>query len=143
MVYLSPLIKKGFGWVTKSFEIRENLVATISATLITLPLIIFQFGRLSIVAILVNVLILPLIPLAMGFGFLTIILGYIWLELAKAIAGLVWLILKYIIEVVEFFAQFNFISINIQSVSWPVLLVSYLIIFIIIIYFNKYAIKKI
>jgi len=143
LIYLAPLIKKGFSWVTSSFEIRENLVATVSATIITLPLIIFQFGRLSAVAILVNILILPVIPLAMGIGFITIFLGYIWLEFAKAISGVVWLVLKYVIEVVEFFAQFKFASFDIQSVGWVIMLVSYCILFFIMFLFHKYATKKV
>ncbi|MDP2684653.1 MAG: ComEC/Rec2 family competence protein [bacterium] len=143
LIYLAPLIKKGFMWVTSAFEIRENLVATVSATIITLPLIMFQFGRLSVVAILVNILILPVIPLAMGIGFITIFLGYLWLEFAKAISGVVWLVLKYVIEVVEFFAQFKFASFDIQSVGWVIMLASYCILFSIIFLFHKYATKEV
>ncbi|MBU0964672.1 competence protein ComEC family protein, partial [Patescibacteria group bacterium] len=71
LVYVSPIIEKVFKWVPAVLEIRASLVATLSATLMTLPLIIFQFGRLSLVAPLVNVLILPAIPVSMGLGFIT------------------------------------------------------------------------
>ncbi len=139
LIYLAPIIKRGFMWVPKALEIRENLVATISATLITLPLIIFQFGRLSVVAILVNVLILPMIPVAMGIGFVNIFLGYIWMPLATVISGVTWLILEYIIEVVKFFAQFKFASFEITSVSWILLVFGYLVIISFIYYFQNHT----
>jgi competence protein ComEC len=71
LVYLSPLVKKLLplkilGKVGEVFI--ENLHTTFAAIIMTLPLILYQFGRLSIVAPLVNVLILWIIPWLMLYS---------------------------------------------------------------------------
>jgi len=118
LVYLSPILERGLKRIPNIFELRMNLVATMSATIATLPLILFQFGRLSTVALLVNMLILPLIPVAMGVGFLMGIFSLIWLPLGQLFAWVAWAILSYVIVVVETFAKFNFASLEIAQVSW-------------------------
>ena len=118
LVYVSPLLEKYFKWMPSTFEIKASLVATLSATIMTLPLILFQFGRLSVVAPLVNVLILPAIPIAMGVGFITGLLTIIWIPLGQAFGWIVWTILSYIIFMVEAFAKFNFASFEIGQISW-------------------------
>jgi len=125
LVYVSPRLEKFFRWVPVAFEIRGSLLATLSATIMTLPLILFQFGRLSIVAPLVNVLILPTIPIAMAFGFVTGLLAIIWLPLGQMFGWIVWTILSYIIFMVEAFAKFNFASFDIGQISWLWLAVGY------------------
>ena len=118
LVYLSPILERGLKKIPDIFELRMSLVATLSATIATLPLILFQFGRLSTVALLVNMLILPLIPVAMGVGFLMGILSLVWLPLGQLFAWIAWAILSYVIFVVESFAKLNFASIEIAQVSW-------------------------
>lgn len=118
LVYISPRLEKFFKWVPVTFEIRGSLVATLSATIMTLPLILFQFGRLSVVAPLVNVLILPAIPIAMGVGFLTGLLAIIWLPLGQMFGWIVWAILSYVIFLVEAFAKIDFASFEIGQISW-------------------------
>ncbi len=125
LVYLSPILERGLKKIPNIFELRMNLVATMSATIATLPLILFQFGRLSTVALLVNMLILPLIPVAMGVGFLMGILSLIWLPIGQLFAWIEWAILSYVIVVVETFAKFNFASLEIAQVSWMWLVVGY------------------
>jgi len=98
----------------------------------TLPLIIFQFGRLSLVAPLVNVLILPAIPVSMGLGFITGILSLIWLPLGQVFGWIVWTILSYIIFIVESFAKLDFASFELGVVSWVWLVVGYGLLIIIL-----------
>ena len=125
LVYVSPIVKRFFNWLPDFFQIRENLVATLSATLMTLPLIIFQFGRLSLVAPLVNVLILPAIPIAMGFGFVMGLLALIWLPLGPVFGWIVWSILSYIIFIVNSFAKLNFVAFEFGQVRWLWLALGY------------------
>ena len=133
LVYLSPIIERGLKKIPDVFELRMSLVATLSATISTLPLILFQFGRLSTVALLVNMLILPLIPVAMAVGFLMGILSLVWLPLGQLFAWIAWAILSYVILVVETFAKFNFASFEIAQVSWLWLVGGYgFLVFIII-----------
>jgi len=83
LIYLNPIISKKFEKLSNIFQIKESALTTFSAILITTPLIIFQFNRLSVVALLVNILVLPIIPISMALGFIALILGVIWIPLAQ------------------------------------------------------------
>ncbi len=78
LVYVSPVIQSGLRFVPAAFSIRENLGTTLGAILMTEPLLLWNFARVSLVAPVVNVMILPLIPLAMAFGFMTLAVPPLW-----------------------------------------------------------------
>jgi competence protein ComEC len=141
LVYLSPLLERWLSWLPSIFEIKSTLIATLSAIIMTSPLILWQFGRFSLVAPLVNVLILPAIPIAMGLGFITGILSLIWLPVGQVFGWLVWTILSYIIFVVEKFSAIDLASFSIGNISWAWLVLGYGLLGIIIIKkkFNLYG----
>jgi len=139
LVYLSPLMEKWLRWLPQILEIRQTLTATLSAIILTTPLILWQFGRFSLVAPLVNVLILPAIPVAMGFGFITGLLSLVWLPAGQIFGWIVWTILSYIIFIVEKFSTVSFASFSIGNISWWWLVVGYGI--LIFILFRKSFLK--
>ncbi|MFC1751123.1 ComEC/Rec2 family competence protein [Pseudomonadota bacterium] len=72
--------------------IRENLMVTLAAQVFTTPLVLYYFGRFSLVAPFANILFLPLIPLLMFFSFIAIILSMIFFPLALILIAVTWLI---------------------------------------------------
>ena len=98
--------------------IFETLVATLSAIVATLPLILYQFGRLSIVAPIVNILILWMIPYIMLAGFLAVIGSFIFYPLGKLMSGLALLGLNYIIEIVKWFGSLSFAAVDLTIPAW-------------------------
>jgi len=125
LVYLSPIIKKYFIKIPESFGLQESVVSTLSAIIATLPLILFQFGRLSIVAPIVNVLILWLIPFIMLFGFLSLVFSFVFFPVGEVIAWIAWVGLQYIILVVKFFAGLKFSAVDL-TISWWMMVLLYL-----------------
>lgn len=118
LVYLSSPILE---WpVVKSLPpfIRRSLAETSAAQILVLPILIFYFGRVSLVAPIVNVLILWLIPLSMFLVFLTGAAGFVWLSLGQAFGLFTWFFLKYIIVVVESFAKIPWASFQIKTSDW-------------------------
>lgn len=119
LVYFSPIFE---GWLLRiggyqklhSF-IREALTATLGAQLMTLPVLLANFGRLSLVAPLTNVLILPLIPLTMGFGAVVTLPGFISLLIAKITSLLAWPLLYYITGIVEAFSRLPFAAVGLKT----------------------------
>lgn len=138
LVYLSPLLEKYCSKIPTFLNVRESLVSTLSAIIFTLPLILFQFGRLSLVAPLVNLLILPLIPIMMALGFLSVLLAFIFWPLAKLCAFLTYIGLAYIVHVVQFFSGLPFAAIELP-LPFSVMIFCY-IFFIFII--KKYSPQK-
>ncbi len=90
--------------------IVDDLRITLAAQLLTTPLIFFQFHRISLVAPLTNVLIGWTMPILMGLGWVAAIAGYVWLPLGILPAWAAWVLLTYVIWVVEVTAGFPLAS---------------------------------
>lgn len=98
--------QKGNGLLNQFFLlIKTNLKLTFSAQLFTLPIILYNFHRLSLISPIVNLLIEWTIQPIMILGFLAGFLGWIWPPLGILPAWLCWVPLTYLIKVVEFFAK--------------------------------------
>lgn len=112
IVYIVPLIDRYFLWLPKFF--REYFLATLSAQVFTLPILMFNFGQLSLVAIIANILVLPAVPITMLFGFLTGLAALIWTKLALPFTAITWLLLTYITKVIGFFSSLSFASLSLH-----------------------------
>ena len=64
------------------------IIETGSAQLLTLPISLYIFGAVSLVALPVNILVLPLVPLAMALVFTTGLAGYVWAGLSLLVGRL-------------------------------------------------------
>ncbi len=118
LVYLSPHIEKKFVRVPNLLGLKETLIATCSAILATLPLILYQFGRLSVVAPVVNILILWALPWIMMLGFFAVVCSFIFLPFGNIIAWLAFAGMKYIVVVVTWFAHLRFASVDMHIPWW-------------------------
>ncbi|MDQ3245008.1 MAG: ComEC family competence protein, partial [bacterium] len=95
VIFYAPRIEKHFGWITKSFELRDIINVTFAAYIFVLPFILYKMGNLSIVALPANILVLPFIPITMGLGFLTGILGFISYFISVPLGYISYLLLHY------------------------------------------------
>lgn len=87
--------------IPEAFGLRESLTATLAAQIATLPLITYQFGQISLIAPLANLLILPVVPLIMLLGFLAVLAGLISLSLSQILFWLGYPLLWYFIKTTE------------------------------------------
>lgn len=70
VIMFAPLVHRYFWGKTKKVNIiRQTAVDTMSAQLITLPIILLAFGKYSTYALVANILILPLVPFVMLLTF--------------------------------------------------------------------------
>jgi competence protein ComEC len=129
IVYVAPIMEKRFDFVTEKFGLRNTIASTLSAQLLVLPLILYQMGTLSFVALPTNILILFIIPATMFFGFFTGVVGFASTILSLPLAWITWFLLTYIIKVAELFANLPFSSIVVPSFSVSLLFFLYLLVF--------------
>jgi competence protein ComEC len=87
------------------------IVASISAQILTIPLVIYYFQHFSTVSLLSNVLVMPFQPLIITLGGVTALLGLLFTLPAQLLAWVVWLFLTYTIGVAELLAQLPFASV--------------------------------
>lgn len=70
IMLLSPAVKKWLYGKDEPSKIMELILTTISAQLLCIPIILYEFGTMSAISVLANILILPTIPITMGMTFL-------------------------------------------------------------------------
>lgn len=97
--------------------LRDAVVMTLAAQVLTLPLAVYHFGRLSLVSPLANALIVPAQPLVMILGSAAASLALVPpLEpVAQVMAWIPWLCLAYTDAVVQWLAGWPLASIEVGS----------------------------
>lgn len=129
MIYLQPffsnLLKKipnpGF------FPLRATLSATISAQVFTLPILIYNFGRVSLISPFTNVLIVPFLGPITVLIFIFGLAGMIFWGFGLILSWPVWLFLSYIVKIIDWSAQIPWASVFLKEIHWIWLIISYLI----------------
>ena len=101
-------------WLT-SF-LNESLVLTTCAQLTTMPIILYNFGTLSLIALFANALILPAQTQVMLWGAAATVAGLAALPLGQVLGWVAWLFLAYTIWVVETAARVPHAAISIGDV---------------------------
>ena len=105
--------------------VGEYFLLTLAAQVMTLPVILFHFQRLSISSLLANPLILPPQPLVMILGGLAVLAGLFSDPLAHAIAALAWPLTAYTIRAVELLAAIPGGSVALGDFNFTTLLLAY------------------
>lgn len=116
VLMVGPLLYNYFYGKERPNALRQVFFETMSAWVCTVPLIIVAFGQISNVAILANMLVLPLIPLAM---LLTFIAGVVTIALPPlaAVAGFpAGLLLGYMTKVTTFLGNMSWAQTDIEAV---------------------------
>jgi len=127
IVYLYPVISD---YLIKRAEKNNKIVSTfseilfltLSAQIFVLPVILFNFQKLSLISPLANLLVLPIIPLTMLLVFIAVILSFIFYSLAVIFSWLAYLPLKYETSVINYLADLKYSSIEVHLSWWGVVL---------------------
>lgn len=115
LLEVSPRIEKYFQWMPKTLELRKTFAATISAQIMTLPIIASSFGIVSLIAPLTNIIVLPLIPYIMLFVLIAGIGAVIFIKLGTVLALVPLILIWYVIFAAQFFSGIPFAAPEIQS----------------------------
>lgn len=118
IIYLSPVFQDIFRRIPK--WIGGYLSPTLAALVFSTPLLVYQFERLSLIAPVANLLVLPVIPLAMGLGFLAVIASLLYLPLGVLVGLLAVWPLDYIAGVATSLSRLPAasLSLKISSAGW-------------------------
>ena len=110
---------------------------TVAAQIAAAPVIALLFDRLSLIAPLANLLIAPVLPLAMLFGALGTLISFVSLPLGLLIMYGGWTCLQWIIWIAKLCAALPFASVHI-TIS-PLIIIGYYSILITALLFTTYT----
>jgi competence protein ComEC len=128
VLVVSPILMKQFDRLPL---IKEDLIITISAQALTLPIIAANFGQISLIGVLANVLILWAITPIMILGFIGTAVAFVNLFVAKIILVVPFLLTSYLVSIVTFLNQ-GLAIVTIGKLSWVFWIGYYLVIGVIV-----------
>lgn len=138
IVYFSPFLKKFLYFMTNKFGIKEALILTLCSVIFTLPIIVVNFGQLSIISPISNILATFVIPLSMLFWFLSILFYFISPVFWIWIWFIAWAFLKYILIITNFFWSLKYatIGLNFEEYKYIFEIFYYVVLIFVVIYFS-------
>jgi len=141
ILIVAPLLTKKLMGKKQPKILSQVFIETFSAQIMTLPIIMYIFGRLSLVGILSNMLVVPLVPLAMLFSFV----AGIGAMLAPALAGWVaWpatLLMTYMIDLVQVLARLPYAAIDQKITVWQLVISYTIIVAVLLVWWRKVGVS--
>lgn len=126
IIHFGPILKQYLRFLPQDnfVHVRDIIAMTFAAYLFTLPILIYNFGRISLVALITNVLIVPVLYMIMVSGFLMALLGALWGPVGWVVSLPAKLLLVYVITIVNIFSH-PWAARTIENVHWVWLLAAY------------------
>lgn len=118
VMILAPLLQAYFYGTKKPGTVRQILGETISAQIVTLPILVLAFGQFSNVAVIANILVLPLVPLAMLLTFIAGVGGLLLPSLAWLFGQPAEWLLSYMVFVAQYVASLPWAQTELQINGW-------------------------
>jgi competence protein ComEC len=125
ILYISPILEPKIKrlWL----PVKSALIMTLSAQIFVLPWVWYKFGGVSLFSPLANILVVSVVPFAMGFGFAAAFLGVIFIPLGQVIGFIAWVFLSYILCVAKFFSSLSFAYLQIKGINIICIILYYII----------------
>lgn len=127
VLVLSPLLLKRYSKKPRLKEYKQLVGDTLSAQIMTMPIIMFIFGRVSAVGVLANLIVVPLVPFAMFFSFVAGIAGMIVPSISGIFAFPAKVLLFAILDVAHIFAEIPNALVSVKISMQEMLLLYFLI----------------
>lgn len=125
LILLAPIIELRLTAIRSLFW-RDLLAATLAAQIAVLPLLLYQTGLFSLVSLPANLLVLPLVPLAMLLSALAGVIGVILPGIAPLLGLPAHLVLSFIISLAEFASGLSVASVSVPQFPFFVTVLSYI-----------------
>ncbi|MGB2698314.1 MAG: DNA internalization-related competence protein ComEC/Rec2 [Candidatus Zixiibacteriota bacterium] len=131
-------ISQKFKGFVKNWIILPLFVSLV-AQITSYPILAYHFNQISLYAFAANLLVVPLVSLAVITGSMTVIAALFSISLAQILSAFNWLVLTLTLRVVEFFSQLPHATLDLPSPSYPLLILYYLFFSVVLIDWGKKA----
>lgn len=128
IIFLSKTISEILNSFIRIKIIKETLAVTLSAQIILIPVLAYYFNNVSLLAIFSNLLIVPVTESLTLIGFVIFLISLFSLSLARTIAYIPTILIKYVIKMSSFCANFELLNLEIPTPKWWMIVFYYIII---------------
>ncbi len=122
VMIVAPLLQKYFFGDKEPGTLRQILGETIAAHLVTIPIIVPAFGMISHVAILANIMIVPLVPLAMLLTFISGVVGLVVPGISEFVSLPIAWLLTYMTSTATFLSELPWAQTELHLEVWVIVL---------------------
>lgn len=115
---LRDLLPQKKGWYDTC--VAGPLAVSIAAQATTLPFIVAYFGLVSVIGLIANLIVVPIVGIGVGLGLLTVLAFACWEPLATILNAANWLILSGAIKCAELMAEPEWAAFEVVLPSWVI-----------------------
>jgi len=128
IIFFNGFWGRVFKWVPVKFA-RDLLSLSMAAQITTLPVLIYNFGTVSVISPIANIFVVPVLTpiMFLGLGFSAF---FWWPIAAKIFLWPCWLILKVTVRIVEFFGAIPWASVQVGKSGLILFAVYYPLLFL-------------
>ncbi len=112
MIFFSNYFTKKIKKILKNKAISQILGMTFAAQIFSFPILLYHFGTSPILAFDSNILIAPIIPFIISFGFIALLLSFVIYPIGIIFFVIIQILLSYLVFVSNLTAKFSFFSFN-------------------------------
>jgi len=105
MLAFASRVEERCTFVPETFELRKSFAASLAAIVATLPILLWHFGTASLTAPIVNLIVLPLVPILMAQTGIALAAAFVHPALGTIIATPAWAVSSVILHVVTWFGS--------------------------------------
>jgi len=118
LMLFTPHFEKWLAFLPERFSIREIAIVTCSTQAFVTPFTLYLVGQISIVALLVNFLVIGFVPATMLVGFIAVAVGLVSPVVAYPAIFISYVLLSYELDVTHFFSSLPFAAAKISFPAW-------------------------
>jgi len=137
LILLASPIEKRLKYIPDRFGMRGTVAATLSTQIFVSPFILYLMGQLSLIGVVVNILVLPFIPMTMLVVFLSGVFGFVSQIISQVIGWGAHILLAYELLIVQNFARIPFASLRTPSFSVWFVVAFYVVFLAVYVYVNR------
>jgi len=118
LILLASPLEKKLSIIPERFGMRGIVASTFATQLFVSPYILYMMGTMSLIGVIVNILVLPIIPVTMLVVFIAGVIGFVSTPLAHICGWVAHFLLSYELATVDFFARIPYASIEVPLFSY-------------------------
>lgn len=115
IVTLTDPWSKRLDFIPDALGLRQAFAGSLAAIVLTLPLILWHFGAVSLIAPFANLLVLPLVPYAMAATGLGMLVGMVWVPLGTLVSLPAWALSNVMLRMIDAFGSIPFALVEVAQ----------------------------
>jgi competence protein ComEC len=113
IVYLEPLIRPPLMRLLRFPALAGTAATTLAASAAVTPLLVYDFGQLAVYTLPANMLVLPLVPLAMALAAVTAAAGVLWPLAGQLVGQVAWIVAAVQLGIIRWFSELPFAAVSV------------------------------